>query len=127
MRAHYRGEPVVLTLALGAIGWVFVPWHVPVLSVLLALPLLFLLPGYALMSLMFQTQPLDVMYRLLVSVGISLVIDILVGMLLHLFAFGLHSSSWSFALGGLTLVFTLWSWALQKKRSWSGSFRQAKA
>ncbi|MDO8673775.1 MAG: DUF1616 domain-containing protein, partial [Dehalococcoidia bacterium] len=66
-------------------------------------PLLALvLPGYALSA---ATLPvLQRVERLLLSLGLSLVIDVLSGLLLFFTPWGLRPDSWALSLGGITLI-----------------------
>src|SRR5437899_947045 len=64
----------------------------------LTLPLVLVLPGYALTSALFPRQVLGVPERVVFSLALSLVIVILGGLVLNFTAFGLHASSWSVLL-----------------------------
>ena len=76
-------------------------------SVLLALPLIFFVPGYMLMVALTHTRRLDVFHRLALSLGLSLTLDILGGFLLNVLPMGLRTQSWVVLLSCLTLVFAL--------------------
>ena len=76
-------------------------------SVLLALPLIFFVPGYMLMAVLTHTRRLDVFHRLALSLGLSLTLDILGGFLLNVLPMGLRTQSWVVLLSGLTLLFAL--------------------
>ena len=81
------------------------PYSIPWVSVLLALPLVFCVPGYMLTIIL--TQRLDVFQRLTLSLGLSLTLDILGGFLLNVLPIGLRTQSWVMLLSGLTLLFAL--------------------
>jgi uncharacterized membrane protein len=70
---------------------------------ILTLPLVLVLPGYALFSALFPARFLGVAERIVFSVGLSLIIVILSGLLLNLTPFGLRANSWAVFLGLITL------------------------
>ena len=100
---------LIVTMIIAALNvvWVLVPSPIPVVGIILALPLVFVLPGYALTKLMFHKRSLDASHRLIFSFGLSLAIDILGGLILNLLPAGLHGISWAVLLGLLTMVFSL--------------------
>jgi uncharacterized membrane protein len=59
------------------------------IRVALALPLILFLPGYGLTAVLFPRQALDLPARLLLSVGLSLAITALSGLILHLTPWGI--------------------------------------
>lgn len=71
---------------------------------ILALPLALVLPGYAVISALYSKQPPGLPERFLFSVGISLSIAILGGLLLNLTPFGLRTWSWAVLLGSISIV-----------------------
>jgi uncharacterized membrane protein len=75
-----------------------------VLIRILTLPLALVLPGYALTSALFPRRTLGVAERLVFSLGLSLIIVVLGGLLLNLMPFGLRASSWAVLLSGITLA-----------------------
>lgn len=74
-----------------------------VLIRIVTLPLVLVLPGYALTSALFTKQVLGIAERLLFSLGLSVVIVILSGLVLNWMPFGLRTSSWAVLLTGITL------------------------
>ena len=70
---------------------------------ILTLPLVLVVPGYALTAAVFPKRSLGVPERLVLSLGLSLVIVVLGGLLLNLTPFGLRASSWAVLLCGITL------------------------
>jgi hypothetical protein len=100
---------------------------------IVALPLVLVAPGYALVAAAFPSGRLGRIERLLFSLGASLAVAALAGLMLHWTALGLRPAAWAVALGNLTLVASLlalvrrWrqpaSEAVQP-RPWSG-FRSA--
>ncbi len=95
---------VISAISLANIGWTFLPFRLPVIGTALALPLIFLAPGYTVTGALFHRRSLDSAYRLLLSLGISISIVIAGGLLLNLLPVGLRPSSWSLLLACLTLV-----------------------
>jgi uncharacterized membrane protein len=70
---------------------------------ILALPLVLLLPGYALTTALFPGRMFGVAQRLIFSLALSLTIAILGGLMLNLMPSGLQAGSWAALLGGITL------------------------
>ncbi len=87
--------------------WALLRVQIPVIGIILALPLVFVLPGYILTEVLFRKQPLAASHRLLLSLGLSLAIDILGGFILNISPMGLQATSWATLLGLLTAVFSL--------------------
>jgi Protein of unknown function (DUF1616) len=74
---------------------------------LVALPLVLFAPGYAIVAVAFPANRLRTIERLLFSLGASLAVAALAGLLLHWTALGLRPAAWAVALGNLTLVSSL--------------------
>jgi uncharacterized membrane protein len=74
---------------------------------LAGLPLVLFAPGYALVAAAFPAGRLGTIERLLFSMGASLALAALAGLLLHWTALGLRPAAWAMALGNLTLVASL--------------------
>jgi uncharacterized membrane protein len=74
---------------------------------IVGLPLVLFAPGYALVAAAFPASPLGTIERLLFSLGASLALAALAGLLLHWTALGLRPVAWAVALGNLTLVASL--------------------
>lgn len=70
---------------------------------ILTLPLVLILPGYALTSALFPRRGFGIPERLLFSLALSLVITVLGGLLLNLTPWGLRAGPWAVLLGGITL------------------------
>lgn len=92
---------VAITIIAIALAFVLPPNWVP--GRILSLPLVLVLPGYALTAAALPEQARGVPERLAFSLGLSLAIVILSGLLLNLMPFGLRSSSWAVLLGSITL------------------------
>jgi uncharacterized membrane protein len=82
------------------------------------LPLVLVLPGYALSCALFAKQPAGIPERVIFSLGLSLSIVILCGLLLNLTPFGMHARSWAVLLGGITIAAS--AIALVRRRGQSG-------
>ena len=74
---------------------------------LVGLPLVLFAPGYALVAAAFPAGRLGPIERLLFSLGASLALAALAGLLLHWTALGLRPAAWAVALGNITLVASL--------------------
>lgn len=111
-----RPKNLDLFLALG-IALINVAWallatyanliHLTVIGIILALPLVFAVPGYTLTEVFFQRRSLEITHRLVFSLALSLAIAILSGFILNEFPTGLHTLPWALWLGLLTAVFSL--------------------
>ena len=104
MRLKHPDLAVVTAIALANVVWTLLPFHLPAIGTILALPLVFIAPGYALTGVLFHRRSLDRAYRLLLSLGISISIVIAGGLLLNALPVGLRPSSWSVLLAFLTLL-----------------------
>jgi uncharacterized membrane protein len=71
---------------------------------ILTLPLVLVLPGYALTTALFPKRIFGISQRLVFSLALSLVIAVLGGILLNFTPWGLHAGPWAVFLGGITLV-----------------------
>lgn len=77
--------------------------HLPV-EVLVAVPFVLFLPGYALSYALFGRGTFGAVERALVSVAASIALAIVTGVLLNVMPWGLDANTWLFALAGLTLA-----------------------
>ncbi len=98
---------VILTIIAANIVCIFLSIHVTAIGIALALPLVFLFPGYVVTEVLSFKRPLNTTYRTILSIGLSLAIDILSGFLLNLLPIGLRAVSWIVLLGLLTVIFSL--------------------
>ena len=94
---------VVAALAIIAVVLVLILPGNNVFGHILTLPLVFLLPGYALTAAFPSGETLDIPRRLVFILGISLVIVVIGGLILNLTPFGLSAGSWAVYLSGITL------------------------
>jgi uncharacterized membrane protein len=69
-----------------------------VLRTIFAVPLVAVLPGYSLTAALFAGRQIDWARRFLLTIGLSLSVSIVAGVVLNLFPFGLRSWSWTGAL-----------------------------
>ena len=94
---------VVIILTIVAIVLVFIIPSEWLPLRILTLPLAFVLPGYVLMRALFHGKPFGNAERLIFTLGISLSIVILSGLVLNITPFGLQARSWAVLLGIITL------------------------
>jgi len=105
---------MVIVLSLIVLGLAVFNIYPPVLRVLLTLPFVLVLPGYAIAAAIFPGQDLAGFERLLFSLGLSLTTTILSGLVLNLTPWGLQVTSWAVLLTIITLVASLA--ALRRRR-----------
>ena len=139
MRIRNLDLVIVACFAVSGIGWALLPGHPSVVGMLLAIPLVFVLPGYTLTQALFRSRlerdspdssgrlillpslkiehPFGMLDHVVFSLGLSLVIDVIVGFLLNLLPVGLQWQSWTLSLGLLTVVFALFAALLRSGRS----------
>jgi uncharacterized membrane protein len=120
-------------------AWTQVPNRPVLIGIILVLPLTFMLPGYTLTQILLRRRSSDQLYasprelmlrsrlkqgpsvgivdKIVLSLGLSLAIDVLVGFGLNILPGGLQASSWALALGLLTTVFALLAAFLRHKNS----------
>ena len=92
---------IALTIIAVALAFVLPPDWVP--GRIVTLPLVLVLPGYALTSAAFPRREFGIPERLIFSLALSLVILVLGGLLLNLTPWGLRTGPWAVLLGGITL------------------------
>ncbi len=108
----------LINIALGA-GW----FHPTAFLSIFGIALVLALPGYVLSQLLLPDLPLE--ERILVSLGLSVAIAGLCGLLLDFTPWGLNTASWGLSLGVLTLLGTGWLW-LRRRTSAAGGDRLAR-
>jgi uncharacterized membrane protein len=106
-----RALDLVAAVALAAGAMTTMLWAQPApggldgaLRIFFALPLVLVLPGYALTAALFPGRSLGLAERALFSLGLSLAVAILGGLALHWAPVGLRASSWAVLLGNVTLL-----------------------
>jgi uncharacterized membrane protein len=94
---------VVAALAILAAVAKLLPIDNPAIVSLVALPLIFLLPGYSLMAAFFPKAGLGFPETLTFSIGLSLAADIVGGLAINLTPQGLAALPWTIFLASVTL------------------------
>jgi hypothetical protein len=75
--------------------------HNSVIRVALGLPIVLVLPGYAVLEALFPDQHLSSLERLVLVPGLSISITVLSGLVLHITPWGLQALSWILLLSGV--------------------------
>ena len=126
----------ILVVAIN-VAWTQVPNRPLIVGIILALPLIFILPGYTLAQTLFRKrspdqsldasnnlivrpslkigQPVGGADQIILSLGLSMAIDVLVGFSLNVFPMGLLALSWILSLGLITTVFALLAAFLRRR------------
>jgi len=134
--------------------WALLPVRPLLVGMVLGIPLVFFLPGYAVTQVLFPWrsegprsassqsvilgarlkigQPFSAVDYLVFSLGLSLVIDVITGLLLNLLPGGLQWQSWTLSLALVTEVFALLAVFLRRRqpgkqkgvRGWHISFKE---
>jgi Predicted membrane protein len=136
MRIKNLDLVVVIGIVVLNIVWTYIPNHPVSIGILLVLPLTLVLPGYTLTEILLRgrslyraraaasersqpatSQPVGMTDQIVLSLGLSLALDILVGFGLNFLPIGLQASSWALALGLLTIIFTLLTALLRQRDS----------
>lgn len=139
MRPRSLDLTLLLLLVLINVGWTQVPasYQLMAVSIVLALPLVLFLPGYALTQALFRRKatsseaaasdksarpaipklghPIGKADQIVLSLGLSMAIDVLVGFTLNLLPIGLMQLPWIFSLSLLTLLFAVLAIILRRK------------
>lgn len=93
---------IILTIIAATLVFIVPASWVPLR--ILTLPLVLVLPGYALSSALFiHSKSFGIVERFVLSLGLSIVIVILSGLVLNWMPFGLRSNSWAVLLSCITL------------------------
>lgn len=114
MRAKNSDLFVSLSIAFLNAILLLLPFTILWVGILLALPMVFFVPGYLLTEILTHSRRLDIAYRLTLSLGLSLTLDILGGFLLNVLPVGLRTQSWVALLCCLALLFALAVFFLRK-------------
>lgn len=104
MRLKNLDLSIALVISTASILCVLLPITLLWLRTVLALPLIFVLPGYLLTELLFYWRKIAPSHRLLLTLGLSIVIVIISGLLLNILPIGLQSISWVICLSFITLI-----------------------
>lgn len=87
-----------------AIALTLIPNIHPIVKTLFTLPLVFVLPGYALAVALFPQKDLGEAETFTLSVGLSFAVTIAGGLVLNAMVWGLTPITWTIFLGGITLL-----------------------
>lgn len=135
MRLKNLDLAIVTLIIIVNVGWIQIPHRPWFIGILLAVPLAFVLPGYALTQALFSRKPskqantlilkpnlsirrpIGSVDHITLSIGLSMALDVLVGFTLNIFPIGLQAQSWTISLGLLTLVFALVTLYLRRNNS----------
>ncbi len=104
-RRHGEWHDLALVSGLATLGMLLVLMGMQrSLGMLLTIPLVLALPGYALLTGLFPYPELDRPTRLLLSVSLSITLTILIGLILNRLPLGLGPGSWAIALWFTTIA-----------------------
>jgi uncharacterized membrane protein len=81
-----------------------------IVRLIFALPLVLVLPGYTLTRALFSDNSLNITVRFALSIGLSLALSILGGLVLNGIPRGLDATTWVIWLGGITIIASLVAW-----------------
>ncbi|SRR6266568_7932225 len=107
MRRKNRDLMVTAIIASLNIIWTLLPNRPIVIGVILTMPLVFFLPGYILTEALFSKRTLIASHHLVLSLALSMAIDIIGGLILNVLPIGLQTLSWAGLLGLLTIVLAI--------------------
>lgn len=125
MRRQSRNLLVVMVIAgLSAVLALVMPAD-SIVRLICALPLVFFLPGYAITAALLPLRWFGNAERLLLSLGISVAVTALCGLILNLTPWGLQSSTWAITLAAIVWLAGAIAW-LQRWPEASDSARQNK-
>jgi uncharacterized membrane protein len=137
---HIRNLDLIgaICFAVSGMVWALLPVRPLLAGVMLAVPLVFFLPGYTLTQVLFPwrsanplsgssqspdlqpglkiSQPFSTVDYMVFSLGLSLVIDVITGLLLNLLPGGLQWQSWTLSLALVTEVFALLAVFLRRRQ-----------
>jgi len=100
---------VTMGIVVVSVIWTLLPYRIPGIGIIPALPLVFGLSGYTLTQVLTYKRPLEPSHTLVFSLSLSLAIDVLSGFVLNLLPVGLQATSWVLFLGAQTAAFSLLS------------------
>jgi uncharacterized membrane protein len=121
---YRKNLDLLVTAMVGLVSVVlgFNPIEFPPLNIGLGLSLALIFSGYAVVAAAFSRGAIGVPERVTLSVGLSIAISIVGGLLLNLTPWGIQRASWGILLGTITLVANLVAFV----RRWrSGALRQS--
>jgi uncharacterized membrane protein YjfL (UPF0719 family) len=112
---------LALALAVANVAWAVFTMSdnmasLSAISIALALPLVFLIPGYLITETLFPHRALETVQRLTFSIALSISVAIFGGFLLDQLPTGLRILPWVIWLGALTAVFALLAYVRRKSQ-----------
>ena len=120
-----RLKSLDLVLALGVavanVAWAMLaastgPASPSLIGIALALPLVFLVPGYTITETLFPNRALEPVQRLVFTLALSIAVAIFGGFVLDQFPAGLRLLPWTIWLGALTTIFTLLAYLRRQRQ-----------
>lgn len=116
---RFKNLDLISTLLIALLNmlWLLLPNISPIVRSVFGLPLVLILPGYALAEVLFYKRSLTPAHRLVISLGLSLTIDIVGGFILNILPGGLRTLSWGLLLGMFTVLFSLLAIPLRLRMS----------
>ncbi len=101
-----RNVDLLLACVLAAVAALLALWldDGNIARAVFALPLVLWLPGYALGAALFPAHDLQRVERVLIGLGLSIALSVVCGFALDLTPWGLTTTTWAFALLGITLL-----------------------
>jgi uncharacterized membrane protein len=126
---------VVILIVVINLGWIQIPNRPLAIGIILAMPLVLILPGYVLTQTLFHKhshvpeppgnlilrpslkigQPINAADHIILSLGLSMAIDVGVGFALNFLPIGLQGLSWILSLGLITTILALLVAFLRRK------------
>lgn len=94
---------VVVAITIVTVGLALTGVSNGMVRVMLGLPLVLVLPGYALNAAMFPRDTMGVPERIVFSLGLSFAVAVLGGFVLNWTPWGLQAASWAVLLGSVSL------------------------
>jgi uncharacterized membrane protein len=103
MRSKVPQLTLAVASALSVVALSLLPDSSVVARTVVALPLAVLLPGYAVITAAFSRDALGTTERITLSLGLSLALGVVGGVILNWTPWGLRAGSWIVLLGGITV------------------------
>lgn len=125
MQQHRRDLLIINGIALVMVALLLIGVDLPALRIVLALPLVLVVPGYALTAALFPAREFGPAEHIPLMVGFSLALAALGGVLLNWTPWGLQALSWAVLLLAVTLLASLV--AVRRRREQSESAHDARA
>ena len=135
MRSKNLDLVAAILVAAINVGWTLIPYRLPLIGIIFALPLIFILPGYTLTQTLFRKRssapdaagnlirrphltlghPIGPADHIILGLGLSMAIDVVMGFTLNVLPVGLQAQSWTLSLGLVTTVFALLALFMRRK------------